>query len=285
MSDKQKKRYYWLKLKEDFFEEDTIEWLEEQPNGKEYCLFYLKLCLKSLKTEGILVRNVGNLMIPYDPESLAKLTNSNTDTVKVAMDLFNKIGLIKILDSGEIYLNQLSELVGSETEYARQKRIQRAKEDNVQKLSGKGRLEIELEKDIDMTSRDGTDKDIEEDKDIDKEEKKGKYSNEHLRLAKKLQSNLTEDFPKEMNKVDIEKWADTIRLMEERDKASIEAIEYVINWLPTNEFWFGNIRSAKKLREKFEKLKFEIKADKNNHKKQSQKLQYSNPSEYDDLPI
>lgn len=149
MSDKQKKRYYWLKLKEDFFEEDTIEWLEEQPNGKEYCLFYLKLCLKSLKTEGLLVRNVGNLMIPYDPESLARLTSSNADTVKVAMDLFNKIGLIKILDSGEIYLNQLSELVGSETEYARQKRVQRAREDNVQKLSGKGRpeLEKELEKD------------------------------------------------------------------------------------------------------------------------------------------
>lgn len=164
MSDKQKKRYYWLKLKEDFFEEDTIEWLEEQPNGKEYCLFYLKLCLKSLKTEGLLVRNVGNLMIPYDPESLAKLTNSNADTVKVAMDLFNKIGLIKILDGGEIYLNQLSELVGSETEYARQKRIQRAKEDNVQKLSGKGRLEIELEKEIDI------EKEIEKDKDIEKQD-------------------------------------------------------------------------------------------------------------------
>jgi predicted phage replisome organizer len=106
VSDKQKRRYYWLKLKENFFEEDTIEWLEEQPNGKEYCLFYLKLCLKSLKTEGLLVRNVGNLMIPYDPESLAKLTNSKADTVKVAMDLFNKIGLIEIMDSGEIYLNQ-----------------------------------------------------------------------------------------------------------------------------------------------------------------------------------
>ena len=156
MSDKQKKRYYWLKLKEDFFEEDTIEWLEEQPNGKEYCLFYLKLCLKSLKTEGLLVRNVGNLMIPYDPESLARLTSSNADTVKVAMDLFNKIGLIKILDSGEIYLNQLSELVGSETEYARQKRVQRAREDNVQKLSGKGRLELEkeLEKDKDKEKQD-----------------------------------------------------------------------------------------------------------------------------------
>jgi len=162
LSDKQKKRYYWLKLKEDFFEEDTIEWLEEQPNGKEYCLFYLKLCLKSLKTEGLLVRNVGNLMIPYDPESLARLTSSNADTVKVAMDLFNKIGLIKILDSGEIYLNQLSELVGSETEYARQKRVQRAREDNVQKLSGKGRPELEKELDIE--------KELEEDKDIEKQD-------------------------------------------------------------------------------------------------------------------
>lgn len=150
MSDKQKKRYYWLKLKENFFEEDTIEWLEEQPNGKEYCLFYLKLCLKSLKTEGMLVRNVGNMMIPYDPESLAKLTNSSADTVKVAMDLFHKIGLIQIMDGGEIYLSQLNELVGSETEYAIQKRLQRVKEDNVQKLSGKCRLEIELEKELDI---------------------------------------------------------------------------------------------------------------------------------------
>ena len=144
MSDKQKKRYYWLKLKEDFFEEDTIAWLEEQPNGKEYCLFYLKLCLKSLKTEGILARNVGNTLIPYEPESLAKLTNSSADTVRVAMDLFQKIGLIQMMDSGEIYLSQLDELVGSETEYAKQKRLQRSKEkktlvgqlvDNVQTLS------------------------------------------------------------------------------------------------------------------------------------------------------
>ena len=52
------KKYFWLKLKEDFFEEDTISWIEEQQNGKEYSLFYLKLCLKSLKTNGILFGNV-----------------------------------------------------------------------------------------------------------------------------------------------------------------------------------------------------------------------------------
>lgn len=191
MSDKQKKRYYWLKLKENFFEEDTIEWLEEQPNGKEYCLFYLKLCLKSLKTEGMLVRNVGNMMIPYDPESLAKLTNSSADTVKVAMDLFHKIGLIQIMDGGEIYLSQLNELVGSETEYAIQKRLQRAKEDNVQKLSGKGRLEIEKEIEKEL------DKDIEIEKETKKKtpprHKYGEYKN--VFLNDEQLEKLKEEFP------------------------------------------------------------------------------------------
>ncbi|MDT2687495.1 phage replisome organizer N-terminal domain-containing protein [Enterococcus gallinarum] len=191
MSDKKKKRYYWLKLKENFFEEDTIEWLEEQPNGKEYCLFYLKLCLKSLKTEGILVRNVGNMMIPYDPESLAKLTNSSADTVKVAMDLFHKIGLIQIMDGGEIYLNQLNELVGSETESAIQKRLQRAKEDNVQKLSGKGRLELEKEIEKEL------DKDIEIEKETKKKNpprhKYGEYKN--VLLNDEQLEKLKEEFP------------------------------------------------------------------------------------------
>lgn len=157
MSDKQKKRYYWLKLKENFFEEDTIEWLEEQTNGKEYCLIYLKLCLKSLKTDGMLVRNVGNMLIPYDPETLAKITNSTTDTIKVAMDIFRKIGLIQILNNGEIYINQLNELVGSETEYAKQKRLQRSKVDIVQTTST-GCLEnvaqsIELEKELEIRDK------------------------------------------------------------------------------------------------------------------------------------
>ena len=36
-----KKRFHWLKLNENFFDEDAIEWLEEQENGKAYTLFYL----------------------------------------------------------------------------------------------------------------------------------------------------------------------------------------------------------------------------------------------------
>lgn len=88
-----------------------------------------------------------------------------------------------------------------------------------------------------------------------------KYSTEHFTLASKLKNNLMNDFPKEMQKADIGKWADVIRLMNEKDNHTIEQIDYVLNWLPTNSFWFGNIRSAKKLRDKFETLKFEIKKE------------------------
>lgn len=273
------KRYYYLKLKENFFDSDEMVLLESMPDGYIYSNILLKLYLRSLKHEGKLMFND---RIPFNSTMLATITRHSVGVVEKAVQIFRDLQLIDVLDNGAIYMSDIQSFIGKSSTEADRKREYRKKIEEAKRNLITGRqvsdkcpdkttpeLEIELEKDID----------------IDKEEKKGKYSDEHLRLAKKLQSNLTEDFPKEMNKVDIEKWADTIRLMEERDKASIEAIEYVINWLPTNEFWFGNIRSAKKLREKFEKLKCEIKADKNNHKKQSQKLQYSNPSEYDDLPI
>ena len=52
------KRFYWLKLKEDFFDDETIRYIEEQENGIKYSNFYLKLCLKSLRTDGKLIRLV-----------------------------------------------------------------------------------------------------------------------------------------------------------------------------------------------------------------------------------
>lgn len=125
-----KKRYFWLQLKEDFFDDDTMAYIEDQPNGKEYALIYLKMCLKSLKLDGYLKRVVGNTIIPYDIPTLAKLVNSNVDTIRVAMKIFEQIGLINILDGGEIYMNQIEEMIGSETEAAKQKRLERAKTEN-----------------------------------------------------------------------------------------------------------------------------------------------------------
>ncbi|EME3480305.1 phage replisome organizer N-terminal domain-containing protein [Enterococcus faecium] len=271
----------WIKLKTTMFDDEKIRLIQAVPESDAIIVIWIRLLVLAGKTndDGLIYiqRNM-----PYTEEMLATLFGKNVNTVRLALTTLANFNMIDLGSDGLIAISNWEKHQNIEgMDKVRLKNAER----NRKYRERKRQERLKLENDVSMTSRDGTDKDIEEDKDIDKEEKKGKYSKEHLRLAKKLQSNLTEDFPKEMNKVDIEKWADTIRLMEERDKASIEAIEYVINWLPTNEFWFGNIRSAKKLREKFEKLKFEIKADKKNHKKQSQKLQYSNPSEYDDLPI
>ena len=132
------KKYYWLKLKEDFFEEDTINWIEEQENGKDYCLFYLKLCLKSLKTNGTLIRNVGTMLVPYDAKQLGKITNTDIDTVRVAMELFKNIGLVEILENGEIYLTQLENMVGSETSKAQLMRNKRAKDKKLPNSNNSG---------------------------------------------------------------------------------------------------------------------------------------------------
>ena len=147
-------KFYWLQLKEDFFEDDAIEWLEEQkPNGRDYAYFYLKLCLKSLKSNGVLVRKVGKILIPYDNQKLAELTKMDFDTVTVAMELLKKIGLIQILENGEIYINQLENLIGSKSVGAFKKQQQRL-------LSGQKedkcppKIELELEEEDIPSSKD-----------------------------------------------------------------------------------------------------------------------------------
>lgn len=155
------KKFYWLQLKEDFFEEDAITWLEEQENGEKYSLFYLKLCLKSLKTKGVLIRKVGDLLVPYDKNRLAEITRTDVDTVVIAMELLQKIGLVKILSNGEIYCTQVENMIGEKSIGAFKKQQQRLLAKGGQK-SDKGvdkrvdncpteiELEIELEQELEQ---------------------------------------------------------------------------------------------------------------------------------------
>lgn len=168
------KRYYWLKLKEDFFEDDTISWLEEQDGGKDFIIFYLKLSLKSLTDEGFLIRYVGENLIPYDVRALAKLTNTPINTVTVAMKIFLEIGLISQMESGEIYMNQINEMIGSETESAKRVRKHRARK----KLEGSGEKEDALQSNT-YVIESNTDIDIEKEKEKDIEKEKEKELRNH----------------------------------------------------------------------------------------------------------
>lgn len=175
------KRYYWLKLDENFFEDDTIAWLEEQENGKDYVIFYLKLSLRSLKDDGRLIRYVGETLIPYDVKALAKLTNTSPDTVAVSMKIFLEIGLVSRLESGEIYLNQIEEMVGSETDVAKRVRKHRAK-----KVLGEGDNKQLLQSNVDETKSNT---------ELEKEKEKELETDTEVRSKKKESNNTMSGLP------------------------------------------------------------------------------------------
>ena len=177
---KKVKRFYWLKLKEDFFDEDTMGWLEEQDNGKEYCLFYLKLCLKSLKSDGVLVRKVGDMLIPYDIAKIAEITKTQVDIANGALNLLKQIGYIQVLDSGGLFLTQIENMTGSETDSAERQRKSRANKRVPEKgvtMSQQSHTNVTLESQNGHTEKENRvrervkelDKDIDIEKDIEKD--------------------------------------------------------------------------------------------------------------------
>ena len=166
------KRYYWLKLKEDFFDEDTMGWLEEQDNGKEYCLFYLKLCLKSLKSDGVLVRKVGDMLIPYDVSKIAEITKTQVDIANGALNLLKQIGYIQVLDSGGLFLTQIENMTGSETDAAERQRKSRANKRVSEKsvtMSQQSHTDVTSKSQLGHTEKENRERDKELDKDIEKD--------------------------------------------------------------------------------------------------------------------
>lgn len=116
------KKYYYLKLKEDFFDSDELKILESMQDGYLYSNILLKLYLKSLGNSGrLMYRNV----IPYTLEILATLTGHQVGTVEKALDIFKKLELIEILDNGAIYMMDIQNFIGrSSSEADRQREYQ-----------------------------------------------------------------------------------------------------------------------------------------------------------------
>lgn len=126
-------RYYWLKLKRDFFKRHDIRIVEEMPNGKEYILFYLKLLCESVDHEGYLRFSQ---TIPYSAEMLSTITNTNIDIVKSAVKIFTDLGMMEVQTDGTLFIEEVQKMIGSasETDAAIRKRRQREREKDEQKL-------------------------------------------------------------------------------------------------------------------------------------------------------
>lgn len=125
------KRYYWIKLKESFMTSDAVDYLMSQPNGANYVVLYQMLCLKTINTDGRLSRQIGEVIIPYDiPKIQRDLKWFSADTIRVALCLYQSIGLIYEDSDGTLVLSDHGNLVGSETDYAEKNRRMRTGQRN-----------------------------------------------------------------------------------------------------------------------------------------------------------
>lgn len=162
-------KYYWLRLQRNFFKRHDITIIEAMPNGKDYILFYLKLLCESVDHEGNLRFSDE---IPYDEGMLATITNTNIDVVRSAINVFNQLGMITIMDDGTYYMNEVNKMIGSSSQdehtkestrlrvrayRERQKKLQLSEtthteidEKRYSNVTCNGEIDIELEKEIDI---------------------------------------------------------------------------------------------------------------------------------------
>jgi len=149
------KKYYYLKLKDNFFESDSMILLETMDHGYQYSNILLKLYLRSLKDEGRLLLNG---RIPYNATMIASITRHQEDTVEKALQLFQELGLIEVLDSGVIYMLDIQNYIGQSSTEADRKRNYRSRIEDEKGQAGQmsrqisdknpPEIEIELEKEI-----------------------------------------------------------------------------------------------------------------------------------------
>lgn len=148
------KKYYYLRLKENFFDSDELKILESMKDGYLYSNILLKLYLRSLKNDGKLVVNE---RIPYSADMLASVTGHQVGTIKQALSIFKDLGLIDVLDNGAIYMLDIQNFIGKGSSEADRKREYRQRiedertnvQTNLRQISDKNPPEIEKEIKID----------------------------------------------------------------------------------------------------------------------------------------
>lgn len=144
------KKYYYLKLKENFFDSDNMVLLESMQDGILYSNILMKMYLKSLKNNGMLILNDA---IPYNTQMIATVTRHQVGTVEKALKVFEQLGLIDILDGGAIYMSDIELFVGRSSTEGDRKRAERMKLKRAENLA-LGQMsdihppELEIEKEI-----------------------------------------------------------------------------------------------------------------------------------------
>ena len=119
------KKYYYMRLKENFFDSDEMIILENMDNGDGiiYSNILLKLYLRSLKYEG---RLMFNERIPFNPQMLSTIVRHPVGVVEKALKAFVDLGLVEVMDNGAIYMLDIQNFIGKTSTEGDRKKIYRA---------------------------------------------------------------------------------------------------------------------------------------------------------------
>ena len=152
------RKYYYLKLKDNFFDGDSIVLLENMQDGILYSNILLKLYLKSLKNGGRLQLDEH---IPYTAQMIATLTRHQIGTVERALNIFRQLGLVEELDGGLLYMTDIELMIGQSSTEAERKRAARLENKALLHTRTNGghlsdicppETEIKIKKEIDIES-------------------------------------------------------------------------------------------------------------------------------------
>ena len=169
------KKYYWLKLKADFFTSRAMKKLRRIAGGDTYTIIYLKLQLLSLKDEGLLFYEG---VEPTFYEEMALALDEDAENVRATLIFLESMGLIEKKSDHEYILTEVPYLIGGESESAERVRRHRGKkalqsndsvtESNKLETSCNTEIEIDIEKD--------KEKELERDKEKSKSEKVKRFT-------------------------------------------------------------------------------------------------------------
>lgn len=132
------RRFYYLKLKENFYNSETMIILESMQDGLLYSNLLLKMYLMSLKHNGVLMLND---RLPHTPQTIATCTRHQIGTVERAIKVFLEFGLIEILTDGAYYMTDIQLLIGQSSSEGERKKKERMRLKR-QKLLPSGEVDI-----------------------------------------------------------------------------------------------------------------------------------------------
>lgn len=148
------RRYYWLQLKDDFFNSKEMKLMRRLPGGEEITIIYLKMMLASLQEQGKLYFEG---LAEDLAEELSLLIDEDPEAIRLALMFLTKKKMITTPDNYQFNLEQVPEMVGSETASTRRSRKhrenQKALQCNTNATKGNGDIDIDIDIDIDKETK------------------------------------------------------------------------------------------------------------------------------------